>query len=239
MVFVQTGLGHFPWPAREADEGKTPEEKIEIIVRDLDSLFTKFLAELDEAGLGEEVIVVVTGDHGFRLKGEFDSLKIRLAFRDVAFNVPLLIYAPGLLSEQRPLTSLSSHIDLAPTLLDMVGISNDGLLRHGMSVLDERLDSRVTFMLSDSTVPINGYHWQGYYFTVNDLTSAATLSRDFTWPHETSLAEGLQRYKDIPETLSRAHDMILDGKKMIISTHSYLENQSKEADGPEETVSLE
>jgi hypothetical protein len=222
MIFLQTTLGHFPWPASRANEHLNAVEKLIGIASELDRLFDGLLSALQDSGLGENVIVVVTGDHGLRYRGEFESLGLRLSLRDVAFNVPLMIYAPGLIKEQVVIPYLTSHIDLAPTILELVGVPTDGLSHHGMNILDPRLASRITFFMNGKITPVNGYHWGGLYFTVNELTSTSLVSEDFSSP--ANAAPPLEREKDlqIPPGLTRSSEVIADARRMIGLTYAYL-----------------
>jgi hypothetical protein len=100
-----------------------------------------------------------------------------MRFGDLAFNVPFLLYAPGLFESQIRLPYVTSHVDLAPTLLHLVGISEDSLLQHGENMLDERLRDRTTFMLNNIARPIDGFHRNGYLFALNRFTGQVTVTR--------------------------------------------------------------
>lgn len=222
FVFTQSAIGHYPWPARAADANRGGEEKLQFIAQDLEQLMAKLLQQLDEAGLAEEVIIVVTGDHGFRIRGEFASVGLRIAFTEASFNVPLIVYAPGLFKEPLRTGTFSSHIDLAPTILELLGMQSERRFYHGMSLLDSRLVSRVTFLFNETTMPINGYHWNGYYFTSDNLTKLSTLSRDFSRLGPDILPEGLSKFSDVHPQLSHPDSVIADAKATIRHSHSLL-----------------
>ncbi len=87
------------------------------------------LAELEARGLADNTIVVVTGDHGeeFYEHGHFGHTS---NFTPEQTWVSFVMRGPGIEpgDEQRP----TSHIDLAPTLLEMLGV--DAELRGKYSV---------------------------------------------------------------------------------------------------------
>jgi len=68
---------------------------------------------------GKHTVVIVTGDHGEAF-GEHNFWKHAFEFYEVLIRVPLFIYVPGL--EGRKISRWRSHIDLVPTILDMMGI---------------------------------------------------------------------------------------------------------------------
>ncbi len=93
------------------------------------------LAELEARGLSDNTIVVVTGDHGeeFYEHGRFGHTS---NFTPEQTWVSFVMRGPGIEpgDEQRP----TSHIDLAPTLLEMLGV--DAALRSKYSVGFNLLD---------------------------------------------------------------------------------------------------
>jgi choline-sulfatase len=75
------------------------------------------LDTLDRLGIREETIVVWTVDHGDQM-WEHD-LFLKFVMREASVHVPLLVDAPGVEPGLR--TELVEHVDLLPTLCDLVG----------------------------------------------------------------------------------------------------------------------
>jgi arylsulfatase A-like enzyme len=103
-------------------------------LRDVDRNIATVLDELDAAGLTERTIVVLTADHGDMDGAHRLHAKGAVAYREQN-NVPLVIAHPAHRGggECRAVTS---HLDLAPTLVSMTGASGarrDTILRglHG------------------------------------------------------------------------------------------------------------
>jgi membrane-anchored protein YejM (alkaline phosphatase superfamily) len=90
-------------------------------VHHLDSQFARLFKYLEERDLLSSTIVVVTGDHGeeFMEKGRFGH---HSDFSEEQTRVPLILSVPGV--PAREMTDLSSHLDLAPTLLHALGATN-------------------------------------------------------------------------------------------------------------------
>ena len=87
------------------------------LISEIDRCIGTILAKLDELSLTENTITVLTSDHGDMMSGH-GILGKRLMFEQSA-RVPYLVRIPG----QRPLRYPDpiSHIDFAPTMLDLLG----------------------------------------------------------------------------------------------------------------------
>jgi arylsulfatase len=90
-------------------------------IRSVDAQVSNILAELDALGLAERTIIVFTADHGemagahgLRGKGPF-------AYEE-SIHIPFMIVHPDVRGGQS-CRALSSHIDVAPTLLSLAGVS--------------------------------------------------------------------------------------------------------------------
>lgn len=85
-----------------------------------DALVGKLLSELDRQGLRENTIVVVFGDHGWKL-GEYGAWCKHTNF-ELDTHVPLIISAPGVAGNGRPTGALAEFVDLYPTLAELCGL---------------------------------------------------------------------------------------------------------------------
>jgi hypothetical protein len=88
--------------------------------RHLDTQIARILRRLEERGLLDRTIVVLTGDHGeeFMEKGRWGHTS---AFTEEQTRVPLVLWAPG-----RPpavVDRLTSHLDLPATVLTLLGVT--------------------------------------------------------------------------------------------------------------------
>jgi hypothetical protein len=175
MVLLATTIGHYPWLAKPGGGGRSSEENLYGIAALFDELLGELLKSLKQHGLHEQVLIVVTGDHGFRMRTEFESVGLKAEHGDVAFNVPFLLYGPALFEKQIRLPYVTSHVDITPTLLALMGITDDSWLHHGGHILDQRLRNRVTFMMNTNLSPVSGFRWNGCHYTLNDLTGKVEL----------------------------------------------------------------
>ena len=84
------------------------------------------------AACGTEIdhtFLIFTSDHGFTL-GEFGMLMDKRHAYDVDTRVPLLVRGPGI-QPRSTLLQMATHVDLAPTVLEMAGLraQGDGIWR--------------------------------------------------------------------------------------------------------------
>jgi membrane-anchored protein YejM (alkaline phosphatase superfamily) len=114
--------------AMTRNEGPPPEvleavrNRYKNAVHHADSVLAGLFEVLDSPELRDDTIVVVTGDHGeeFRECGFFGHTS---AYTPWQVRVPFLMRGPGIENgvERRP----TSHIDFAPTVLEMIGAPPD------------------------------------------------------------------------------------------------------------------
>jgi hypothetical protein len=201
MVFLQTGLGHFPWNAPEIHAQDPAEDRLDGLVREYDKIIGILVERLDEAGLTDQTIIVITGDHGLRYNGEFQSVGLQIAHSDAAFNVPLIISAPGLLDQQVRVPFVTSHVDLTPTLLSLVGISLESMFHHGADILTGAPADRVTYMMNTGLSPVDGLHWKGFFLTYDSLRGITELATDPTRSDARPIDQALSQGQLIPEAL--------------------------------------
>ena len=87
-------------------------------VNHLDQQLGKLLKKLDESGALENTLVIITGDHGeeFMENGHWGH---NSAYTNAQTQVPLVIFAPQV--KPQVVSSLTSHLDIAPTVLNLLG----------------------------------------------------------------------------------------------------------------------
>jgi arylsulfatase A-like enzyme len=83
----------------------------------VDKYVGRILGRLEELGLADNTIVVYTSDHG-HMMGEHRLLNKSVPY-EPAVQIPLIMRVPGL--APRRLRTPVSHVDLVPTILDLLG----------------------------------------------------------------------------------------------------------------------
>jgi len=88
-------------------------------LRDVDRNIASVLAELDASGLAGRTIVVLTADHGDMDGAHQLHAKGAVAYREQN-HVPLIVAHPGYAGGKQ-CRAITSHLDIAPTLVAMTG----------------------------------------------------------------------------------------------------------------------
>jgi phosphoglycerol transferase MdoB-like AlkP superfamily enzyme len=88
-------------------------------VRYADYAIGKFFEEIKTKPYFDETVIVIVGDHGARVYGR-DNIPMR------TYELPLLVYAPKYFKPQT-VNTLTSQIDIAPTVLGLLEMSYDSV----------------------------------------------------------------------------------------------------------------
>ena len=85
-----------------------------------------FAKVLDETGLAEDTMIVFTSDHGSNIGAHYQMVQKFFTAYEEATRVPFVISSPLLnpTDTVRQVEQVSSHVDLAPTLLGLAGFSD-------------------------------------------------------------------------------------------------------------------
>jgi arylsulfatase len=92
-------------------------------VRDADRNIETVLAELDASGLADRTIVIFTADHGDMDGAHQLHAKGAVAYREQN-NVPLIVVHPAY-SGGKECKAITSHLDLAPTVVGLTGVRSE------------------------------------------------------------------------------------------------------------------
>jgi arylsulfatase A-like enzyme len=92
------------------------------VITAMDQQIGRLLSELERLGIAENTIVVYTSDNGY-FWGEKQLIDKRFPYEE-ATRIPLIVRFPAKINNPgRSTKELSLSIDLAPTLLDLVGLT--------------------------------------------------------------------------------------------------------------------
>lgn len=159
FAHITTLSSHYPffwgWPAEsQSAEIKSSGDKLYDNYRNAveyeDYAFGKFWQAFQQSSLADNTIVVLTADHGVWAfdPGELergDSVRLDEKF----FRVPLIIYHPKI-AESVEVEQVSSQIDIAPTLLAMLGMPRQEFV--GKDILNKEHQSWALMMKSGQLV---------------------------------------------------------------------------------------
>ena len=103
-------------PADDYDLGRYLNN-LAIVDRELGRLF----AGLTARGLGDDTIVLVTGDHGEAFGEPHATWGHGFRVYEENVRVPLLVWNPVLFDHPRRVATIGGHVDLNPTIADLLG----------------------------------------------------------------------------------------------------------------------
>jgi N-acetylglucosamine-6-sulfatase len=136
------------WIQKFDDTGHTPYSRIpydELVLRfarlvsGIDDNIGRLLQRLESMGRLDDTVVIFTSDNGFLLHEH--GLYDKRAVYEESIRVPLLVRYPRLVARGRPVNEMTLNVDLAPTLLELIGQAG-GERMQGLSVLKALRGSR-------------------------------------------------------------------------------------------------
>jgi lipoteichoic acid synthase len=91
-------------------------------LRETDAAIGKILRKLEDLDLEKNTLIVLVGDHGEAF-GEHGQLNHGASVYEEQVRVPMLVYGPESVTSAVDPGRIGSMVDLAPSILDLVGIS--------------------------------------------------------------------------------------------------------------------
>jgi len=122
----------------------------------MDACIQQLFTRLEELGIADETIIVLTGDHGESLY-EHECWFDHHGLYESNLHVPLIVRAPGQVPEGVRVPGYVTHYDLMPTILDLLGeeklireLTMDGQSALGL-VRGERATNYAELYLTECT----------------------------------------------------------------------------------------
>jgi arylsulfatase A-like enzyme len=126
-------VGHFPYTDERV---RIYQDNYFNCIRDCDTQIVRLLRALQEQGLDERTIVVMTSDHG-ELSGAHQLVGKGATAYEPQNHVPFVIRHPAY-PGGKACNALTSHIDIAPTLLGLTGLDGARMAKIAGSSLKGR-----------------------------------------------------------------------------------------------------
>ncbi len=131
-------IPHYPYadygPEFRILPGKGKRQAYYNNLRTLDTQLQRVYEHLVETGLADRTILVFVGDHGEGFGQHPGVWAHDSGFNNEMFHVPMLFWQPKLIPPQ-VIKFPTSHVDVLPTLLDILGFPYDESRFQGESVL--------------------------------------------------------------------------------------------------------
>lgn len=202
VVSLAPDAGHHPWPDYDNDAGETsPPKRARAILRLQDSWLGELMQMLDRYHQLDNTLIVVTGDHGVRTREE-DSALPPGTIDDYSYHVPLFIYAPKTLTRTLEIPWVTSHIDITPTIYDLLGIDQGGGFLEGTPIWDPQLSQRTTFLFGLQMIGTDGFESDGKFYMWNRMSSAIYVNDSPHFDANNLVAPNSKVYRQVSETIS-------------------------------------
>jgi hypothetical protein len=195
--------GHYPWPSIGSDEHvSTVVRRGQAAMAPQDAFLGQLVRLLETHHRLEQTIIVVTADHGARTADEDPSLPSGMV-DEYSFHVPLLIYAPQVLNHPETTPWLTSHIDVAPSVLDLLGVERERDPEQGSPIWDSRLQERTTFFFGNHYCGADGYYSHGQFLMRNEVFKAVYQNDRMHFASSNAVPAGSPRYQEVSTTIQR------------------------------------
>jgi hypothetical protein len=162
-------ISHEPWVDVSAEGGVRDMAKRRYNLMKLeDRHLGELIAAIDKAGRLDRTLIVVACDHGLR-NSDSDSSFREGQVDDLTFHVPFFLYAPGIVTKQTTLPYPTSHIDIAPTILDLLGVSENREFEAGTPIWNAGLKDRCIYFFASQYFGADGYRCGGSFSMWNPM----------------------------------------------------------------------
>jgi arylsulfatase A-like enzyme len=201
LAYCWTDQTHNPYAQRPGTprvdffQGNPPKEHAEAlskylnVVHETDKDLGRLFAALRERGIADDTLVVVTGDHGEAFADPHDQQGHGFTVYEEEVHVPFMIWNPRLFPEGGRPTQLGGHVDLNPTVADLLGVPIPDEWQ-GYSLFASERPDRTFFVASvdDYFFGVREGRWK-YIFESSEGESLFDLSSDPTEQHNLITAE--------------------------------------------------
>jgi arylsulfatase A-like enzyme len=186
------------------------------VVHETDGHLERLFTALRERGLADDTLVVVTGDHGEAFADPHEQMGHGFTVYQEEVSVPFMIWNPRLFKEGRQIDTIGGHVDLNPTIADLMGIDIPGQWQ-GHSLFESGRPERTYFVASvdEYTFGVREDQWKYLFEATSGKETLFDLSRD---PNEQSNAifaepERAQRLRQHLAAWIWFEDTFLGGRK--------------------------
>ena len=222
---VQLNATHFPYkvPKKHQKWKETYSDTYNNAIRYQDELIGKFLNHLKKEDLLRNTVILFVSDHGESLLEHKGIGHIESNYTET-ISIPLMAYFPkGILSKndektmRKNLKELTSNIDIAPTIIDLLGLENHPEIQHyaknfsGYSLLKSIPENRSVISLNNNQI-------------ANFNTGLSIASKNFHYLYRTNIVPNKEEYyywrKDINESNDISNQLTIQKRKKLMDVIS-------------------
>jgi arylsulfatase A-like enzyme len=92
------------------------------VIRQTDAQLGRLFDTLRERGIADDTLVVITGDHGEAFRDPHYQQQHGYSIWQEEVNVPFILWNPRLFSGGKHMPAVGGHVDLNPTVADILGV---------------------------------------------------------------------------------------------------------------------
>lgn len=183
-----------------------------------DGLLGRLFSGIEELGLMEDTLIVITADHGEEF-GELDHrVGHQLALVDTLLHVPLIMRFPSQLPAGKRVSAMASTIDIFPTILDVIETENgQGPPQATPEILSIEGVSQLPTIQDD--IPVRDMIMAHYFNPTSYLTGFKEW--DNRYPDGDMVDEVARTMRSINVLRTADHKLFMfgDGQRAFIQLH--------------------
>lgn len=185
LLTVMCSVSHDPYevPAWYGEMASTPEERYLQTIAYTDQFIRALDIELAGLGLADNTIFCVVGDHGEAFGEHHIQGHERVAYEEV-LHIAMCMRAPLLIEPGRRVASPVSSVDLAPTILTLLGFNVEGQDFDGDDALGPLPPDRKVYFAGWMQQGPSGFVQDGNKFVYDPEQNTVSLFRLKTDPLE-------------------------------------------------------
>jgi phosphoglycerol transferase MdoB-like AlkP superfamily enzyme len=170
--------GHHPYATSAGGPfpGDSEISRYRNALHEADAALGQLVDGLRQRGLLEKTLLVIFGDHGEAFGQHPGNYGHTLFIYDENVRVPLIVAAPGLFKKPIRVARVASLIDVAPTILDLLGISRPAAYQ-GRSLLEDR--AQMALFATDYSLGFLGLR-DGRWKMIHELESSQSRLFDLS-----------------------------------------------------------
>jgi arylsulfatase A-like enzyme len=182
----------------------------------IDAQIGRVLTALDELGLAEDTIVILTSDHGFSLS-EHNRWSKHSLFK-TELQVPLMIKVPGLTKSSQS-DSFAELVDLYPTICELLNIKGPKNLQGNSLVGNLNDPNKITKTFAFSryingdTYMSNNFFYSEWKYNIGDKILDRMIYENHLDPLQMNNLSHLESYNVLMDSLGKKIDnQIIDNQ---------------------------
>ena len=149
------------------------------VVHETDRQLGRLFAALRRRNLANDTLVVITGDHGEAFRDPHEQRGHGMSVYEEEVHVPLILWNPRLFALGRRYEPVGQHVDLIPTIADILGVDPAGEWQ-GHSMFDPQRPTDAFFLTNsgDYLFAVRDGQWKYIFDATGGPDMLFDLGRD-------------------------------------------------------------